>query len=95
MTRIWGLINWHQGLTESLHSRQLWAAVATVVGLLLQNFLNIHVSQTVLLGWILSGLSVILGSSVAQAAHAVATARLGAATADAPTVVSPPPAAKV
>jgi hypothetical protein len=70
------LVNWHQGIVETLQSRQLWAAVATIVGLLLQNFLNIHVSETVLLGWILSGLAVITGSSVAQAGHAQALGQL-------------------
>lgn len=71
------LIDWHQGIIESLQSRQLWVAVATIVGLLLQYFTGMHVSQTVLLGWILSGVSLIAGSSIAQAGHAAA---LGQAT---------------
>jgi hypothetical protein len=70
------LIQWHQGIIETLRDRQFWASLVTIIGLVLQNFLGIHVSQTVLLGWILTGLSLVLGSSIAQAGHAVATSRL-------------------
>jgi hypothetical protein len=70
------LINWHQGWVATLASRQLWVAVATILGLLLQNFLGIRVSQDVLLGWILSGLALITGAGVAQAGHAAALGRM-------------------
>jgi hypothetical protein len=88
--KIVGLINWHKGVMESLHSRQLWSAVVTVVALLVYYFTGVKLNQDVILGFIFTMISLIVGSSVSQAGHALAQARLASLLPNAK-VQSPPP----
>jgi hypothetical protein len=89
------LINWHRGIISSLHSRQLLTALATVIALLIYYFTGMRVSQDVVYGFIAAMVSLILGSSAAQVAHAVATASIAHSAAatgstQAPVTTTPP-----
>jgi hypothetical protein len=70
-------IHWQEGLSESLRDRQLWAAVASVLAILIYNFTGIHVRPDAVLAVILALVGLIVGAGVGESGHARAA---GAAT---------------
>jgi hypothetical protein len=68
------LLQWHQDMTRALSDRQLWAAAAGVLGILITQFTGLHVSPTVLETWIGTMVGLMLASGIAQHGHATAAA---------------------
>lgn len=69
-------IDMHRRAAEALHSHATWAALATVVVLLLKYFFNIHVTSTEVLTFAGMMATYLFGSSWVAAAHIDAVSRL-------------------
>lgn len=69
-------IHFHQGATEMLQSHAFWAAIATVVVLLLKYLFNVQVTSAEVLTFAGTMVALIFGSSYAAAAHIAAMASL-------------------
>lgn len=75
-------VDLHRGAAAALHSHATWAALATVVVLLLKFFFNIQVTSTEILTFAGIMATYLFGSSWVAAAHIDALARLEAKQAD-------------
>lgn len=75
-------VDLHRGAAAALHSHATWAALATVVVLLLKFFFNIQVTSTEILTFAGIMATYLFGSSWVAAAHIDALARLEVKQAD-------------